>query len=179
MARLGGAYFSPTIRTMVANLRRMVTGFGAGAVIAVLTAATAATEPAKPLAPEDCQRVRLALEERLPFGPGFRRLEVEFPKNDNNIEGHVCRLLTMGTGAHMEGFGIESLTDMRTKVMAALNAGGWTENAETGRFAENRRTGARSSRCSGTTSCASSPSPPAWSTAPNQGRKPKKTARYA
>ncbi|MCH2325858.1 MAG: hypothetical protein MK294_01185 [Rhodospirillales bacterium] len=47
---------------MVANLRRMVTGFGAGAVIAVLTAATAATEPAKPLAPEDCQRVRLALE---------------------------------------------------------------------------------------------------------------------
>ena len=42
----------------------------------------------------------------------------------------------MGTGAHMEGFGIESLTDMRTKVMAALNAGGWTENAETGRFAE-------------------------------------------
>ncbi|HIE19733.1 MAG TPA: hypothetical protein EYP72_01715 [Rhodospirillales bacterium] len=85
---------------MVANLRRMVTGFGAGAVIAVLTAAT---EPAKPLAPEDCQRVRLALEERLPFGPGFRRLEIEFPKNDNNIEGHVCRLLTMGTRAHMEG----------------------------------------------------------------------------
>lgn len=167
MARLGGACFSPTIRTMVANLRRMVTGFGAGAVIAVLTAATAATEPAKPLAPEDCQRVRLALEQRLPFGPGFRRLEVEFPKNDNNIEGHVCRLLTMGTGAHMEGFGIESLTDMRTKVMAALNAGGWTENAETGRFAENRRTGARSSRCSGTTSCASSPSSSAWSTAPN------------
>jgi len=29
------------------------------------------------------------------------------------------------------------LTDMRTKVMAALNAGGWTDNAETGRFAEN------------------------------------------
>ena len=28
------------------------------------------------------------------------------------------------------------MTDMRTKVMAALNAGGWTENAETGRFAE-------------------------------------------
>jgi len=56
MARLGGACFSHTIRTMVANLRHMVTGFGAGTVIAVLTAATAATEPAKPLAPEDCQR---------------------------------------------------------------------------------------------------------------------------
>lgn len=121
---------------MIANLRRIVTGFGAWAVIVVLMAATAAAEPAKPLAPEDCKRVRLALEQRLPFGPGFRRFEVEFPKNDNNIEGHVCRLLTMGTGAHMEGFGIGSLSDMRTKVMAALNAGGWTENAETGRFSE-------------------------------------------
>ena len=121
---------------MVANLRRIVTGFGAWAVIVVLSAATAAAEPAKPLAPEDCKRVRLALEQRLPFGPGFRRFEVEFPKNDNNIEGHVCRLLTMGTGAHMEGFGIGSLSDMRKKVMAALNAGGWTENAETGRFSE-------------------------------------------
>lgn len=121
---------------MIANLRRIVTGFGAWAVIVVLSAATAAAEPARPLAPEDCKRVRLALEQRLPFGPGFRRLEVEFPKNDNNIEGHVCRLLTMGTGAHMEGFGIGSLSDMRTKVMAALNAGGWTENAETGRFSE-------------------------------------------
>ncbi len=121
---------------MIANLRRIVTGFGAWAVIVVLSAATAGAEPAKPLAPEDCKRVRLALEQRLPFGPGFRRFEVEFPKNDNNIEGHVCRLLTMGTGAHMEGFGIGSLSDMRTKVMAALNAGGWTENAETGRFSE-------------------------------------------
>ncbi len=121
---------------MIANLRRIVTGFGAWAVIVVLMAATAGAEPAKPLAPEDCKRVRLALEQRLPFGPGFRRFEVEFPKNDNNIEGHVCRLLTMGTGAHMEGFGIGSLSDMRTKVMAALNAGGWTENAETGRFSE-------------------------------------------
>ena len=54
MARLGGACYSPTIRTMVANLRRMMTGFGAGAVIAVLMAATAATEPAKPLASKDC-----------------------------------------------------------------------------------------------------------------------------
>ncbi len=91
---------------MIANLRRIVTGFGAWVVIAVLMAATAGAEPAKPLAPEDCKRVRLALEQRLPFGPGFRRFEIEFPKNDNNIEGHVCRLLTMGTGAHMEVFGI-------------------------------------------------------------------------
>ncbi|MAF96770.1 MAG: hypothetical protein CMM60_13615 [Rhodospirillaceae bacterium] len=121
---------------MVANIRRIVTGFGAWALIAFLSAATAGAEPAKPLPPEDCKRVRLALESRLPFGPGFRRLEVEFPKNDNNIEGHVCRLLTMGTGAHMEGYGIGSLSDMRTKVMAALNAGGWTETAETGRFSE-------------------------------------------
>ncbi|MCH7938077.1 MAG: hypothetical protein IH994_13475 [Proteobacteria bacterium] len=121
---------------MVANFRRITTGFGAWALIAFLLAGAAGAETAKPLAPEDCKRVRLALENRLPFGPGFRRFEVEFPKNDNNIEGRVCRLLTMGTGAHMEGYGIGSLSDMRTKVMAALNAGGWTENAETGRFSE-------------------------------------------
>ena len=121
---------------MVVNVRPIVTGLGAGAVAAVLLAGTAMAEPAKPLPPEDCKKVRQALESRLPFGPGFRRLEVEFPKNDKDIEGHVCRLLTMGTGAHMEGFGIASLADMGKKVKAALNAGGWTENAETARFAE-------------------------------------------
>ena len=121
---------------MVANLRLIVMGFGAWVAVAVLMAGTAAAEPAKPLPPEDCKRVRLALESRLPFGPGFRLFEVEFPKNDKDIVGHACRLLTMGTGAHMEGFGIGSLSDMRTKVMAALNAGGWTESAETGRFSE-------------------------------------------
>lgn len=121
---------------MVANLSHILKGFGAGAAVALLVAATAVAEPAKPLAPEDCKRVRLVLENRLPFGPGFRRLEVAFPKNDNNIEGQVCRLLTMGTGAHMEGFGIGSLSDMREKVKAALNAGGWAENAETSRFSE-------------------------------------------
>ncbi len=115
----------------VAVLCALVMG-GAGAVTA---------EMVKPLPGKDCKRARLALENGLPFGPGFRRLEVEFPKNKRGIEGHVCRLLTMGTGVHMEGYGINSLKDMRTKVMAALVAAGLEETSETARFSEKSKTG--------------------------------------
>ena len=115
----------------VAVLCALVMG-GAGAVTA---------EMVKPLPGKDCKRARLALENGLPFGPGFRRLEVEFPKNSRGIEGHVCRLLTMGTGVHMEGYGIRSLKDMRLKVMAALVAAGLEETPETARFSEKSKHG--------------------------------------
>lgn len=101
----------------------------------------AMAEIVKPLPGEDCKRARLALENGLPFGPGFRRLQVDFPKNKRGIEGQVCRLLTMGTGAHMEGFGITSMKDMRTKVRAALMAAGLTETPETARFSEKSKHG--------------------------------------
>ena len=127
--------------------------------------------------PEDCQRVRLALEQRLPFGPGFRRLEVEFPKNDNNIEGHVCRLLTMGTGAHMEGYGIHSLKDMRSKVMQALKGRVWRKPLKPHCFRRNPSTGARPSRCIRTMRSASPPSSSAWSMAPLRRQRPSRTAR--
>lgn len=103
--------------------------------------AEAAAETVEPLPAKDCKRVRLALENGLPFGPGFRRLEVEFPKNQGAIEGRVCRLLTMGTGAHMEGYGIASLNDMAAKVRGALTAAGLAETAETARFSEKSRPG--------------------------------------
>ncbi len=107
----------------------------------LLGGTAAAAETVKPLPAKDCKRVRLALENGLPFGPGFRRLEVEFPKNQGAIEGRACRLLTMGTGAHMEGYGIASLNDMRTKVRGALTAAGLAETAETARFSEKSRPG--------------------------------------
>ncbi|NQV85064.1 MAG: hypothetical protein HQ494_14735 [Rhodospirillales bacterium] len=109
--------------------------------VAVFGAAGAAAEMSKPLPAKDCQRLRLALEGNLPFGPGFRRLTVQFPKNTQDIEGHVCRLLTMGTGAHMEGYGIASLKDMSTKVRGALTAAGLAATPEMAQFAETSKHG--------------------------------------
>ena len=70
------------------------------------------------------------------FGPGFRRMEVEFPNNDKGIEGQVCRLLTLGTGVHMEGPKIRSLKAMGQLVRDALGARGWAETVETAKFTE-------------------------------------------
>jgi len=125
---------------MGARHRHLPVGI-AVALIGALLLGGAAAEMVMPLPGKDCKRARVALENGLPFGPGFRRLEVEFPKNSRGIEGHVCRLLTMGTGVHMEGYGIQSLTDMRAKVMAALVAGGLKETPETARFSEKSRPG--------------------------------------
>ena len=111
------------------------------AALFVGAAGAMAAEMVKPLPGKDCKRARVALENGLPFGPGFRRLEVEFPKNKRGIEGHVCRLLTMGTGAHMEGYGIHSLKDMRSKVMQALKGAGMEETAETALFSEKSKHG--------------------------------------
>ncbi len=104
------------------------------ALALVLGVSVASAQMARPLPPKDCEEVRKALENKLPFGPGFRRLTVKFPKNNYRVMGNVCRLLTLGTGAHMEGFGIRSLSDMRIKVRDALNADGWAETTETKRF---------------------------------------------
>ncbi|MBC8337751.1 MAG: hypothetical protein H8E39_03585 [Alphaproteobacteria bacterium] len=109
--------------------------------IAAFGAPEVAADTAKPLPAQDCQRLRLALEGNLPFGPGFRRLVVQFPKNDQDVDGQVCRLLTMGTGAHMEGYGIASLKDMHDKVYGALTAAGLAATPETARFNETSRHG--------------------------------------
>jgi len=112
------------------------------AALFVGAAGAMAAEMVKPLPGKDCKWARVALENGLPFGPGFRRLEVEFPKNKRGIEGHVCRLLTMGTGAHMEGYGIHSLKDMRSKVMQALKGRVWRKPLKPHCFRRNPSTGA-------------------------------------
>ena len=90
----------------------------------------------KPLADAECDDVRRGIEWSVPFGPGFRRLEFEFPKNDLGIEGKVCRLLTLGTGIHMESSKIRSLKDMRDHISGALSVLGWGETGQTARFTE-------------------------------------------
>ena len=109
--------------------------------LAVFGATHANAETTKPLPPQDCQSLRLALEGNLPFGPGFRRIEVQFPKNDQDLDGHVCRLLTMGTGAHMEGYGIQSFKDMTDKVRGALTAAGLKATPEMAQFRETSKHG--------------------------------------
>ncbi len=114
---------------------------GWAAVFGVFGVIGARAETARPLPPQDCQSLRLALEANLPFGPGFRRLEVQFPKNNLDLDGHVCRLLTMGTGAHMEGYGIGSFKDMRDKILGALSAAGLKATAEMAQFRESSKPG--------------------------------------
>ena len=121
---------------MVANKPLLPKGLVLAAVLSGLVAVPAWSEPVEPLKPEDCDRVRRGLEDGLPFGPGFRRMEVEFPNNDKGIEGQVCRLLTLGTGVHMEGPKIRSLKAMGQLVRDALGARGWAETVETAKFAE-------------------------------------------
>jgi len=107
------------------------------ALIAVLMGAgSAIAETVKPLPPEDCDRVRATLEGSLPFAPGFRRIQIDFPKNEKGIDGKVCRLLTLGTGIHMEGPNVNSLAAMVKLIHGALAGRGWTESGETALFTE-------------------------------------------
>lgn len=121
---------------MVVNLPRLAVLFGALMILSASMAGRLAAEPVKPLADAECDDVRRGIEWSVPFGPGFRRLEFEFPKNDLGIEGKVCRLLTLGTGIHMESSKIRSLKDMRDHISGALRVLGWEETGQTARFTE-------------------------------------------
>jgi len=90
----------------------------------------------KPLPPAECNEVRRALEDGLPVGPGFRRMEFEFPPNEFGIKGRICRLLTVGSGAYFEGPEIRTLVDMHAHIRAALTLAGWSETEETRKFTE-------------------------------------------
>ena len=121
---------------MVATLPRLAVFIGALMIFSAAMAEPLAAEPVMPLADAECDDVRRGIEWSVPFGPGFRRLEFEFPKNDLGIEGKVCRLLTLGTGIHMEGSKIRSLKDMRDHISGALRVLGWGETGQTARFTE-------------------------------------------
>ena len=125
------------MRRMGAILRRAF----AGAAVLAVAAGPLDAEPVKPLDLADCADVRHVLENGLPFGPGFRLLDFDLPKNKAGIEGQVCRLFTLGSGAHMETPEIRSLDDMKKLMKEALIATGWVENETTARFVEKSSSG--------------------------------------
>ncbi len=126
-------------------MRRMGARFGCvlvvvAAAVAVLSGPASAA-PVKPLDLADCGDVRKVLEDGLPFIPGFRMVEFDLPKNAAQVEGKVCRLLTAGTGVHMETAEVHSLDDMGRLIAGALTAAGWEENDATKKFADTSKDG--------------------------------------
>lgn len=95
----------------------------------------ASEHEAHPLTPTECASVRELLEGGVPIGPGWRMFESDFPPNSPLVTGRFCRLLTMGTGEHMEGMKVRALSDLRDFAAGALRAGGWAR----GRFSEKFR----------------------------------------
>lgn len=108
----------------------------AAPTVGALRAVPAIAQEVEPLPAAECNEVRTALEDGLPVGPGFRRMEFEFPPNQMGIKGRICRLLTVGSGAHFEGPEIRTLIDMNAHIKAALTLAGWRETKETKRFTE-------------------------------------------
>ena len=89
----------------------------------------------------ECNQVRQALEDGVPIGPGFRKMEFEFPPNAMGITGRLCRLMTMGSGAHIEGQNIRALADMHAFVRGTLEQHGWRETQDTKPFRDRSRSG--------------------------------------
>ena len=114
----------------------LVAVVGAPPPVGALRSLPARAQLVKPLPGAECNEVRNALEDGLPVGPGFRRLELEFPPNEFGIKGRICRLLTVGSGAYFEGPQIHTLVDMHAHLKAALTLAGWVETKETQKFAE-------------------------------------------
>ena len=110
--------------------------FAAPPPVGALRSLPAKAQLVKPLPASECNEVRKVLEDGLPVGPGFRRMEFEFPPNEFGIKGRICRLLTVGSGAHFEGPQIRTLVDMHAHIKAALTLGGWRETQETRKFTE-------------------------------------------
>ena len=104
--------------------------------VGALRSVPAVAQEVKPLPAAECNDVRRALEDGLPIGPGFRRLEFEFPPNGMGLKGRICRLLTVGSGVHFEGPEIRTMVDMHAHLKAALTLAGWRETEETRKFTE-------------------------------------------
>ena len=110
-------------------------------IVAGGTTMARAQEGVRALPSSECDAVRHALESGVPVGPGFRRRTIEFPTNDQGIQGKLCRLLAVGTGAHMEGERIRTLADMQGYLRQALETAGWYETDQTKRFASDGKHG--------------------------------------
>lgn len=92
------------------------------------------THEAHPLTRNECAAVREALEEGVPIGPGWRMFESSFEPGTQGVSGRFCRLLTMGTGEHMEGMKIRSAEDIADYLAGTLRKAGWEEGPFTQKF---------------------------------------------
>lgn len=99
----------------------------------------AATHPVRAdtvvaLPKSECREVRQTLEKYVPIAPGFRQLDMPFPKNPEGIRGSLCRLVSVGTGIHMENEQVRTLQDLQAHIRSALKEEGWLETEQTQRF---------------------------------------------
>ena len=107
----------------------------AAALLSCWAAASAAGETVIALPVPECRKVRQALETYVPIAPGFRQIEMPFPKNQEDISGNLCRLVAVDTGVHVENERIRTLQDMQRYLRSALEETGWEETPQTKRFA--------------------------------------------
>jgi hypothetical protein len=82
----------------------------------------------------ECREVRATLEKYVPIAPGFRQLDMKFPKNPEGIRGSLCRLVAVGTGIHVENEQVRTLQDLQAHIRAALKEEDWLETEQTQRF---------------------------------------------
>lgn len=82
----------------------------------------------------ECREVRATLEKYVPIAPGFRQLDMKFPKNPEGIRGSLCRLVAVGTGIHIENEQVRTLQNLQAHIRAALKEEDWLETEQTQRF---------------------------------------------
>lgn len=82
----------------------------------------------------ECAEVRFTLEERVPIAPGFRQLNMDFPRNQEGIDGTLCRLVAVGTGIHVENEQVRTLQDLQAHIRNALTEADWASTEQTRRF---------------------------------------------
>lgn len=102
--------------------------------VLVSTSQSARADFVVALPTSECREVRTTLEKYVPIAPGFRQLEMKFPKNPEGIRGSLCRLVAVGTGIHVENEQVRTLQDLQAHIRAALKQEDWLETEQTQRF---------------------------------------------
>ncbi len=137
------ADFSPTMQTMTrwVFILALCTLTAAAIAVSGSLRAAAAEKKVSALPHAECAEVRTALEDGIPIEPAFRQFEYEFPTNEHGIQGRLCRLHSVGSGAHIENAQIRSLADMHGFIKASMEHAGWRETKQTKRFVDRSQSG--------------------------------------
>jgi hypothetical protein len=103
-------------------------------IVLVSAGSLAQADTVVALPTSECREVRATLEKNVPIAPGFRQLDMKFPKNPEGIRGSLCRLVAVGTGIHVENEQVRTLQDLQAHIRAALKEEDWLETEQTQRF---------------------------------------------